>query len=131
MTPPRAPRRSRKSSADAWTTQLTEAEVRRRWGVDVLEIVTWRERFPRPGGGMATRDRDLLGLVDGLVFPEDGGTIALQWTSWSNVPAHERKASAEPRLEFMRRAGWEFLIWGWRVTGSKPELREVRVLPST
>lgn len=119
---------ARKSSTDAWTRELSRQEAMRRWGVDCFEIVTWRERFPRPGGKMATKDRDLLGLADGLAFPADGGTVALQWTDRTSVAAHITKAMAEPRLAKIARAGWQLLIWGWDVMGSTPRLREVVVL---
>ena len=69
------------------------------------------------------RHKDLLGMFDYLAFG-DGETIGVQVTAKASVTTRRRKILNEPRLKWVRRAGWKILILGFE-TGSRDEPAEV------
>ncbi len=72
----------------------------------------------------ARRRVDLFGFVDVLgVGPE--GTIAVQTTSSSNMAARVKKIAESENTAFLRKAGWEIQVWGWRKKAGKYVLRVV------
>ena len=57
--------------------------------------------------------QDLFGFIDILAIC-GSETIAVQSTSWANVPARARKIAESELLPAVREAGWKILIHGWR-----------------
>ena len=120
--------RSRAKSREAWTRDLTTREcVRRGW---ILYHTTWTERFPRKDG-LITITRDLFGCVDALAWPstQGGVTYAIQFTGGTGGNRAKRRANLEEHMrtelgQRQRRAGWEFLVWTWRLQGSEAKLVE-------
>ena len=60
----------------------------------------------------ARQRKDLFGCFDLLGIGE-GGTIAVQTTSASNVAARVHKLTDSPALAFARKAGWQLYVHGW------------------
>lgn len=69
--------------------------------------------------------QDLFGFVDILALC-GAETIAVQSTSWTNVPARARKIAESEHLPAVREAGWRILIHGWR-KNKKTNRYELRV----
>jgi len=71
--------------------------------------------------------QDLFGFID--ILGIDGETtVAVQSTSWSNVPARAKKIAESEHLPAVRKAGWRILIHGWRKSkAGRYELRLVDV----
>ena len=69
--------------------------------------------------------QDLFGFVDILALC-GCETIAVQSTSWGNVPARARKIAESEHLPAVREAGWRILIHGWR-KNPKSNRYELRV----
>lgn len=69
--------------------------------------------------------QDLFGFVDILALC-GCETIAVQSTSWGNVPARARKIAESEHLPAVRAAGWRILIHGWR-KNPKSNRYELRV----
>ena len=111
------------ASSEAWTRHLTEVECSRR-GWETYDPTFYgykskRERFPRR--------YDLFGFVDLLAVGPQGKLYGIQFTSNANMAARVKKAAGHENLAFVRKAGIEILVWGWRVKGSEPVLREAVV----
>ena len=97
-------------STERVTRALAEIECRRR-GWD-FENTSWTERFINKGR-VTTRTKDLLGFVDALAFPADGGTVAIQYTSATNVGARVAKIRQHKNFPRVMRAGWQVVVWGF------------------
>jgi hypothetical protein len=70
---------------------------------------------------------DLFGIIDILAI-EDGTTIAVQSTSWTNVSSRIKKIAESDALEHIRKAGWRILVRGWRKNkAGRYELKEVNI----
>ena len=70
--------------------------------------------------------KDLFGFIDILAL--DGAqTIAIQSTSWANTSARARKIAESPLVGFVRDAGWQIIIHGWR-KNAKSNSYEVKTL---
>ena len=69
--------------------------------------------------------QDLFGFIDILAIC-GAETIAVQSTSWGNVPARARKIAESEHLPAVREAGWRILIHGWR-KNPKSNRYELRV----
>lgn len=74
----------------------------------------------------ARRRFDLFGVIDVLAI-RDGETLAVQTTSYSNVPARVRKIADHENTPAIREAGWRFIVHGWRKKGNRWVCREVDV----
>ncbi len=71
--------------------------------------------------------QDLFGCID-VVAVGPGGTIGIQSTSYSNVPARVRKIEDMPdTVDILREAGWRLVVEGWRKPGHRWLCREVDV----
>lgn len=57
--------------------------------------------------------QDLFGIVDILAI-QDGETIAVQSTSWSNIKSRVNKMAESDAIEHLRKAGWRILVHGWK-----------------
>lgn len=57
--------------------------------------------------------QDLFGFID-IIALHGSETIAVQSTSWANVPARARKIAESEHLAAVREAGWRILVHGWR-----------------
>lgn len=67
--------------------------------------------------------QDLFGFIDILAIC-GAETIAVQSTSWANLPARVRKIAESEHLAAVRAAGWRILVHGWRMGKSgRYELR--------
>ena len=69
--------------------------------------------------------QDLFGFIDILAL-HGSETIAVQSTSWANVPARVRKIAESEHLSAVREAGWKILVHGWR-KNTKTNRYELRV----
>ena len=58
------------------------------------------------------RRHDLFGMWDVLAVDDDR-TLAVQTTSYSNVPARIKKIADHPNLPACRKAGWTLIVHGW------------------
>lgn len=70
--------------------------------------------------------QDLFGIVDVLAVG-NGETVAVQCTSYPNVPSRVRKFADCEAIGDMRDAGWRLLVHGWRKPKHRWECREVDV----
>lgn len=59
------------------------------------------------------RRKDLFGIIDILAVKE-GETLAVQTTSGSAVSARVKKIQESEAIEWVRDAGWNIHIHGWR-----------------
>jgi hypothetical protein len=99
-------------------TQRTLSDMRKR-GYDAYVVERW-DSFTR------TR-RDLFGFVDVLCLGESE-VVAVQTTSWANVPARIRKIADHENVGAVRKAGIRILVHGWRKgKNGRWEKREVDV----
>ena len=103
-------------------TQLSLRYCRKqKWPVDIAE--KWVAQ-PPPG-----HRKDLFGFIDLVVFDGEQGTLFVQATSASNVPARVTKIQTfcAPVLARILRAGNRVEVWGWEKRGAHWELdrREV------
>lgn len=93
------------------TATPTQLSVRylREHGQDwpLVEVVEHYDHFQR-------RSHDLFGMFDILAIDIDGGVLAVQTTSYSNVPARVRKIADHPNLSACRKAGWTLHVHGWK-----------------
>jgi hypothetical protein len=70
---------------------------------------------------------DLFGIIDILAI-QDGETIAVQSTSWSNVASRIKKMAESDAIEHLRKAGWKILVHGWKKNKQgRYELKEVDI----
>ncbi len=71
--------------------------------------------------------RDLFGFCDVLALG-DSEVIAVQTTSWANVPARIKKIADHENVGAVRKAGIRILVQGWRKgKNGRYEKREVDV----
>ena len=70
--------------------------------------------------------QDLFGIVDVLAVGE-GGTVAVQTTSYDNVSKRVNKIADAEATPFIRKAGWRFEVHGWRKVKGKWTVRIVDV----
>ena len=70
--------------------------------------------------------RDLFGFIDVLAI-KGGFVLAVQATSYSNVPARVNKISDHENLPFVRAAGWTIEVWGWHKVKNRWQVRIVDV----
>lgn len=68
--------------------------------------------------------QDLFGIVDVLAVG-DGGTIAVQCTSDSNVSKRVHKIADSDATPYIRKAGWKLVVHGWRKREGRWTLRVV------
>lgn len=85
-------------------TQLTLRELRKTCAA-VQVVEKWNPH--------ARIRQDLFGFVD-VIALRGTDTIAIQSTSWTNVPARAKKIADSPLVAAVREAGWIVLIHGWR-----------------
>ena len=70
---------------------------------------------------------DLFGIIDILAI-QDGETVAVQSTSWSNVKSRINKMTESESLAHLREAGWKIIVHGWRKNKiGRYELKEVDI----
>lgn len=86
-------------------TQLSLRELRK--SCDAVQVV---ERW----NPHARIRQDLFGFIDILAICS-AETIAVQSTSWANVPARVRKIADSEHVAAVRAAGWRILVHGWRM----------------
>lgn len=67
----------------------------------------------------ADTTRDFFGCVDLIAAHPQGGILAVQATTSSNLAARVTKAKGEPRLVVWLRAGGRFEAWGWSERGAR------------
>lgn len=105
---------ARAKSSEVWTSRMAYTEARyRNWG---YEMVSWYDH-------KAQRTHDLLGIIDALGFPVEGGTWGIQFTSTSNVKARVDKIQHHRNLNTVVRAGWRLVVWGFdKATGRLTEV---------
>ena len=96
-------------------TQLTLREMRRR-GYHCEVVERWCS-FTR------TR-RDLFGFVDVLCLGSDE-VVAVQATSYANVPSRVRKIRDHENVGAVRDAGIGIIVLGWRKVKNRWTFREV------
>lgn len=71
--------------------------------------------------------QDLFGIID-VIGVGEGGTVAVQATSRSNVAARVTKIAESDTIGAIRKAGWRVLVHGWgKDSKGKVTLREVDV----
>ena len=71
--------------------------------------------------------QDLFNFVDVLCV-RDGETVAVQTTSYSNVPARAKKISELDTPPIVKMAGWKIVIHGWhKDKAGKWVVREVEL----
>jgi hypothetical protein len=70
---------------------------------------------------------DLFGAFDLLGVNGEGEVMAVQVTSRSNVSARVRKLADLPVLDWLRKAEWRLLVWGWGATKTKGNWLEVDI----
>lgn len=70
--------------------------------------------------------QDLFGIVDVLAVGE-GGTVAVQCTSASNVASRVTKIADSDSTPFIRKAGWRFEVHGWKKVKGRWIVRVVDV----
>jgi len=70
--------------------------------------------------------QDLFGIVDVLGIGE-GGTIAVQTTSDSNLSARVKKMAECEHIGAMRKAGWTIHAHGWKKVKNRWQVRVVDV----
>jgi len=68
--------------------------------------------------------QDLFGVIDVLGIQE-GDTLAVQSTSYSNVASRIRKIEDSEALADIRAAGWSLHVHGWRKVKNRWQCREV------
>lgn len=68
--------------------------------------------------------QDLFGVVDVLCIGH-GETVAVQCTSYSNLPSRVRKIKDSDALADMRNVGWRVLAQGWHKRKNRWVCREV------
>jgi len=99
-------------------TQRTLAELRKR-GYTAAVVEKWNPH--------ARIRQDLFGVIDVLAIG-DNETLAVQATSGSNVAARIKKIADHASTPLIRKAGWRFVIHGWRKNSKgRWVLREVDV----
>lgn len=86
-------------------TQLTLRHLREQGWPAVQVVEVWNPH--------ARIRQDLFGVVDVLAVGP-GGTLAVQTTSASNVPARVRKIAESEHIGAIREAGWSFHVHGWK-----------------
>lgn len=86
-------------------TALTLRQLRT-MGYPAVEVV---ERWI-PGANIR---KDLFGFIDILAIDGDGGVLAVQATSRSNLSARARKIAESDLVGYVRKAGIEIQCWGW------------------
>jgi len=70
---------------------------------------------------------DLFGCVDALALGH-GETVALQATSWENLPARKKKMQQSKALSRAIECGWTAVVVGWRKNDNgRYEHKEERV----
>ena len=70
--------------------------------------------------------QDLFGIVDVLAVGE-GGTVAVQTTSYANIASRVQKIADADATPFIRKAGWRFEVHGWRKVKGRWTVRIVDV----
>ncbi len=69
----------------------------------------------------ARRNHDLFGFIDMLAH-DDAGTIAIQYTSSSNMSARMKKVTGHKNFARVTEGyGWRVVVWGFRPDGSVRE----------
>ena len=97
-------------------TQRTLADMRKR-GYFCWIVEHWN--------AFTKRRVDLWGFADVLCLG-DGEVVAVQTTSWTNVPARIRKIAEHENVAAVRKAGVRILVQGWRKgKNGRYEMREV------
>ena len=86
-------------------TQLSLKELRKTCPtVQVVEV--WNPHV--------RQRKDLFGFIDILAITNEGETVAVQSTSWSNTGSRASKIAESEHVASVRKAGWRILIHGWR-----------------
>ena len=100
-------------------TKLSLAHLRK--DCDVVEVVEHWNSFVR-------QRKDLFGIID-IIALRGAETIAIQSTSWGNVSARIKKMAESENIGFIRKAGWQILVHGWRKNAKtkRYELKEVDI----
>lgn len=57
--------------------------------------------------------KDLFGFIDIIAIDPDGGVLAIQATSRSNISARAKKIAESDLIDVVRKAGWTIEVWGW------------------
>ena len=72
--------------------------------------------------------QDLFGFID-IVAIRDQETIAVQSTSWTNVSSRVAKIAESPLVGFVRQAGWQIIVHGWRknTKTGRYEMKEIDI----
>ena len=60
--------------------------------------------------------QDLFGFADVLALKK-GEIVAIQCTSWANVPSRVKKIADHDNVGVVRDAGIRILVWGWKKVG--------------
>jgi hypothetical protein len=119
-------------SSEAWTRDLAEAEAAKRGWLVVR--TSWTSTYQtKKGPRVLTYDlfggKGVKGIDMLCVDPVGCGVWGIQFTSWTNVSSRLKGCKANAKLmEFAETAGWVIRAWGFRIRGSKVELREEVVL---
>jgi len=90
-------------------TQLTLRHMREQ-GYNCAIVEYW--------GAFDHKRHDLFGFIDVLCLRGEE-TVAIQTTSYSNVSARVKKATASENLSWVREAGWTIHVHGWRKVGNR------------
>ena len=94
-------------------TQLTLRHLRNE-GWPLVEVVEhWNSH--------ARIRQDLFGFIDIIAIARDR-TLAIQCTSAGNTASRIRKIAEHPNIGFVREAGWEIRVHGWRKRNGRWEL---------
>lgn len=69
--------------------------------------------------------QDLFGFADVLALKK-GEVLAVQCTSWANVPARVKKIADHENIAIVRDANIRVVVWGWKkVARGQWDYREV------
>ncbi len=62
--------------------------------------------------------KDLFGWID-IMALRDGQTLAVQFTSYSNMSARVKKIEESETIAEVRKAGWSVWVIGWRKVNNR------------
>ena len=74
------------------------------WTPDVVESYNY----------FTKKRKDFFGIADIVAYDSEGGLLAIQCTSYSNISAWVRKIEDSEHLGGLRDAGMRIEVWGWR-----------------
>lgn len=94
--------------------------------LDHLRAAGWLAEVVERWNPHARVRNDLWGFCDVLALRGDE-ILAVQATSYSNVPARVKKIEDHANLMAVRAAGIRIVVWGWRKVGNRWTYREVDV----